>query len=103
MKKTPAWRRYVTFWRSNIAEDVDDELRFHIEMRMNEFVARGMSPADARRLAEQRFGSVDRARSACVDINEQHARSEGRAEWLATLRQDVGFATRLLRRQLVQL
>jgi predicted permease len=102
MKKTPAWRRYVTFWHSNIAEDVDDELRFHIEMRVNEFIARGMSPTDARQLAERRFGSVDRARSACVDINEQHAKSEGRAELLATLRQDVGFATRLLRRQVVQ-
>jgi len=102
MKNTPAWRRYVTFWQSNIAEDVDDELQFHLEMRVNEYIARGMAPADARRLAEQRFGSVDRARTACVDINEQHAKSEGRAELLATLRQDVGFATRLLRRQLVQ-
>jgi predicted permease len=102
MKKTPAWRRYVTFWRPNIADDVDDELRFHIEMRVNEYIARGMSPPDARRLAEQRFGSVDRARTACVDINEQHAKSEGRAELFATVRQDIGFATRLLRRQLVQ-
>jgi len=102
MKKTPAWRRYVTFWRSNIAEDVDDELRFHIEMRVSEYVARGMSPADARQLAERRFGSVDRARTACVDINEQHAKTEGRAELLATLRQDAGFAARLLRRHVVQ-
>jgi predicted permease len=102
MKKTPAWRRYVTFWRSNIAEDVHDELEFHIEMRVKEYIERGMSPTDARRLAEQRFGNVDRARVACVDINEQHARNEGRAEFVATLRQDVGFATRLLRRQLVQ-
>jgi len=102
MTKTPAWRRYLTFWRSNIAEDVDDELRFHIEMRVDEFIAQGMSPADARRLAEQRFGSVDRARTTCVDINEQHARNEGRVELLATFRQDVGFATRLMRRQFVQ-
>jgi predicted permease len=102
MKNTPAWRRYVTFWQRNIPKDVDDELRFHIEMRVNEYIARGMSPTDARRLAEQRFGSVDRARTACVDIDEQHAKSEGRAELLVTLRQDVGFATRLLRRQLVQ-
>lgn len=29
MKKTPLWRSYLRFWRSNIAADVEDELRFH--------------------------------------------------------------------------
>ena len=100
--RRPAWRRYLRFWGSNIPEDVDDELRFHIEMRINEYIARGMTPNDARRLAAQRFGSVDRAHDACVVIDEQHARSEGRAELLSTLRQDATFATRLLRRHVLQ-
>jgi len=100
--RRPAWRRYLRFWGSNIPQDVDDELRFHMEMRVNEYVAQGMAPDDARRLAAQRFGSVDRARDACVVINEQHARSEGRAQWFATLRQDATFATRLIRRHLLQ-
>ena len=100
--KREAWRRYLRFWGSNIPQDVDDELRFHIEMRISEYVSRGMSPTDARRIAEERFGSIDRAREACVVINEQHARSEGRAEWLATIRHDVAFAVRLLRRHLLQ-
>jgi predicted permease len=100
-RKTPAWRRYLQFWGSNIPRDVDDELRFHLEMRVAEYIARGMTPADARRRAEQRFGSVDHAREACVVINQQHARSEGRAELFATMRQDASFAARLLRRQLL--
>ena len=98
----PAWRRYLRFWGSNIPQDVDEELRFHIEMRVNEYIAQGMTPDDARRLAAQRFGSVDRARDACVVINEQHARSEGRAQWFSTLHQDATFATRLIRRHLLQ-
>ena len=57
--RRPAWRRYLRFWGSNIPQDVDDELRFHMEMRVNEYVAQGMAPDDARRLAAQRFGSVD--------------------------------------------
>jgi putative ABC transport system permease protein len=100
--KREAWRRYLRFWGSNIPQDVDDELRFHIEMRISEYVSRGMSPTDARRIAEERFGSVDRAREACVIIDEQHVRNEGRAEWFATIRHDVAFAVRLLRRHLLQ-
>ena len=61
---TPAWRRYLTFWRPNIESDVNDELRFHLEMRVNEYVARGMSPADARRLALESRQSEWNARAA---------------------------------------
>jgi hypothetical protein len=47
MTRIPAWRRYLRFWRPNIAEDVDDEIRFHTEMRVREYLARGMSEDDA--------------------------------------------------------
>lgn len=36
MTKMPAWRRYVTFWRANVAADVEDELTFHTDMRVQE-------------------------------------------------------------------
>ncbi len=32
MKTSSAWYRYLRFWRSNIAADVENELRFHIEI-----------------------------------------------------------------------
>ena len=41
--KTPAWRRYLTFWRTPVTRDVDDELRFHTNMRVKEFMDRGLS------------------------------------------------------------
>ena len=97
--KPPAWRRYLRFWGSNIPEDVDDELDFHIDMRIKEYVERGMSLQDARELAARRFGNVGRARDECVVIDETHARGEGRAELANALRHDVVFASRLLRRQ----
>jgi hypothetical protein len=37
------WRRYLRFLGSNVREDVDDELRFHLEMRTHELIARGCS------------------------------------------------------------
>lgn len=95
----PAWHRYLHFWGSNIEEDVRAELEFHLEMRVKEYVARGMSPIEARRLAAERFGDAARAKEECVVIDETHSRSLGRAHFLAGLGHDVVFAGRLLRRQ----
>ena len=96
---TPAWRRYLRFWGSNVQSDVDEELRFHLEMRVAEYTARGMSPADARRLAERRFGDEQKARAECISIDENAARAMSRGAALASLSQDIRYAARLLRRQ----
>jgi predicted permease len=98
-KRAPAWRRYLRFWGSNPPEDVDEELQFHLEMRVDEYIAAGMSPDAARQRAAQRVGDIDRAREECVVIHEAHARTEAKAELVQTARQDFGFALRLLRRQ----
>ena len=70
---TPAWRRYLQFWGSNVRHDVDEELRFHLDMRAAEYASRGMSPAEARRLAERRFGDEKKARTECITIDETAA------------------------------
>ena len=98
-RRTPAWRRYLRFWGNNLAEDVDDELRFHYDMRVSEYIAAGMTPDAARQRAAQRIGDVDRAREECVVIQETHARTASRAELVHTARQDFAFALRLFRRQ----
>jgi predicted permease len=98
-RRAPAWRRYLRFWGSSITDDVDDEIRFHVEMRVAEYVARGMQIEEARRLAERRFGDAERARRSCVDIQQTNARAEGRAELGSIIRRDLLFAARVLRRQ----
>lgn len=98
MTRIPAWRRYLRFWRPNIAEDVDDELRFHTEMRVREFMAHGMSAEDARRAVQNRLGDVDAARVECIElgkIRETHARN---ADFIDGLRADVRYALRSLGR-----
>ncbi len=35
------------FWRPRVADEVDEELAFHMELRTQELVARGMDPAAA--------------------------------------------------------
>jgi putative ABC transport system permease protein len=98
-RKPPAWRRYLQFWGANANRDIDDELRFHIEMRAAEYVRAGIDPGEAHRRAEERFGSMARAREECLVIHDYAARREGRAQMLMTLVQDAAYALRVLRRQ----
>lgn len=93
------WRRYLRFWGPHAASDVDDELRFHLEMRERDYLLRGMSPLDARAAASRRLGSLDTARAACVHIVHRRERRMARAELIDVLRQDIRFALRTLGRQ----
>ena len=54
MADVPRWRRYLRFWRSNVAADVDDEFRFHVQERIDDLVARGLTPAQAIEAATRR-------------------------------------------------
>lgn len=98
MTKTPAWRRYLHFWGSNVDDDVDEELRFHIEMRAEEYVARGMTESEARRAVLERLGDVDAARSECIELGKVRLRHARQADFLDGLRVDLRFALRSLTR-----
>lgn len=47
---------------------IEEELRFHIEMRMRDNLAAGMSPEEAERDAVQRFGDFDHVSAECREI-----------------------------------
>ena len=98
MKRIPAWRRYLTFWRADIEGDVRDELEFHTEMRVEEYMARGMTDAEARRAVAERLGDVTAARDECVEWGKIRATHARRASFFDGLRSDVRYAVRSLRR-----
>jgi predicted permease len=51
-------RRILNFFsRAKLGEEIDAELRSHIEMRIEDNLAAGMSPGEARRDALRRFGN----------------------------------------------
>jgi predicted permease len=81
-------------WRPSVPDEVDGELEFHLEMREREFLDRGMTPAEARRAALDRFGDVHRVRRECRAIGTQRERRMRAAEYLSEFRQDVVFALR---------
>jgi putative ABC transport system permease protein len=67
---------------------MDEELRFYIRMRTQENIRGGMTPDQARRDAERRFGNFEHIKDLCRDV-----RGGG---MLDTLWQDVRFGVRML-------
>ena len=74
--------------------EVDDELAFHLEQRIRDYVARGMDPAAARAAALERFGDLSGVRSQCTQMLEADRRAASRRDWLGDLWQDVRFGVR---------
>jgi predicted permease len=92
------WRRALRFWRSDVRQDVDEELRFHLEMHQRELAERGHSPLTARQEAERRFGELGRIREECVAIDTRQRQRAERREIMGDLWQDIRFAGRTLRK-----
>ena len=86
------------FWRRSVADQVDEELDFHLEMVTRELIARGRSEPDARAEALRRFGDLAEVGARCRKLGLEHERNVRRAEYLTELRQDVRLAFRHLRR-----
>ncbi|MFL6333626.1 MAG: ADOP family duplicated permease [Pyrinomonadaceae bacterium] len=74
--------------RESVISDIDEELRLHVEMETEENVARGMSPAEARRAARLSFGHFDSIRDTAYTV-----RGGGLME---TFMQDVRYGVRVL-------
>ena len=88
LRKTLAAHLRAVWDSDAVHQDIDEELRIHIRMRTQENIERGMSPEDARRDAEQRFGNTGRIKDMGWDI-----RGGG---WLETFWQDVRYGARML-------
>ena len=83
------------FRRSRIDNEIDDELKSHIEMRIEENLANGMSPEEARRDALVRFGNrtATRERVAAQDVSLASSAVWRNARYaVRQLRRSPGFA-----------
>lgn len=94
----PAWRRYLRLTKDDGARDVDDEVAFHLESTVDEYVSAGLSPDAARREASAKFGDVEGIRRTLYTLSEQRERTMDRSEWWSSVKQDVVFGLRQLRR-----
>jgi predicted permease len=94
----PAWRRYLRFWRSDAKSDVDDELRFHLESAIAEYMESGMTRETATAEARRRFGDVDAITRTLHTLSNERERTMQRKDWIDAMRQDVRVAVRRLRK-----
>jgi predicted permease len=86
-------------WRTGtqVASEVDDELRFHLEMVTARLVAGGLSEAEARAEAIRQFGDLRFTRQYCRAEGQRREREKRRMTILDELRQDLQYAARALR------
>src|SRR5689334_23431479 len=75
--------------RSAAERELDEELRFHIEMETEKNLRAGMSPAEARRRALRDFGGIEPTKEAHRDV---------RGRFFEELAADTRYALRTLRR-----
>ena len=79
--------------------DVRDEIGFHLEMRVREFIEQGMTPEQARHAAEAAFGDVRAIEAACRELRVTRNRERNRREAVRSIGQDLRFAVRTLRKR----
>lgn len=86
-----AWNRLrALFRRQTLDADMAEELRLHLEHRIRENIATGLSPEEARRAALRKFGGVEQAKES---VREQRGWT-----WLESGAKDVRLALRALRK-----
>ncbi len=86
-------------WRTSrqIHADVDEELRFHFDMRIESLVAEGLSPDEARARALREFGDLDDARRYMGYIDRTIEAAQRRSEYMREFISDLAYAFRKLR------
>jgi putative ABC transport system permease protein len=86
-------------WRSarQIRADVDAELHFHVDCRIEALVALGRSPNDARLQALREFGNMDDARRYIRAVDRDIEAAQRRRDFMGDLVMDIAYAFRKLR------
>ena len=83
------WRRL--FLRKQLEEQLDQELRFHLEQHAADLIARGYQPEQAMREARLALGGPQQVKEECRDARG--------TQWLEDLLQDFRYALRTLRQR----
>ena len=84
-----SWSR-ATFHRSRMENEMDTELRFHVETYAEDLMRSGVSREEATRRARTEFGGIER-------VKEEGREARG-AKIMETLLQDLRYGFRMLRK-----
>jgi predicted permease len=78
------------FRRRQVEQELEEELRYHIERQIEEHIAKGMTPEEARYAALRAMGSVEQRKEECRDMR--------RVRLIEDLTQDIRCGLRTLRK-----
>jgi putative ABC transport system permease protein len=81
------WRRL--FRRKKQEEELEKELRFHLDQQTADLIAQGLDPEEARRRARLALGGPEQVKEQCRDARG--------TRWLGDLAQDLRYAVRMWR------
>src|SRR5215470_2187778 len=83
--------RLRSLFRKDKADlDLNEELQFHLQNQIDEYVAQGMNPQEARQAALRSLGGVEKVKEDCRDTRQ--------VNFMDNFLQDVRFGLRMLRR-----
>ena len=89
LKSISNWLRSL-FLRNAAERELSSEVRFHIERQIEENLAAGMTPQEARRAATREFGGMEQVKEDCRDTR--------RVNFLDNLLKDIRYGLRMLRK-----
>jgi predicted permease len=98
--RPPSAKRLFRFVRrspNDVRDDVQEEFAFHLEMRVDDLVAQGLTASEARAQALREFGNQTAGADACVREGTTVERQRTLTRLADELWQDASFGARLLR------
>jgi putative ABC transport system permease protein len=88
-KLSQLWRRLLFYLRRDrCSRELEEEIRFHLEMKADENLTAGLSPEEARYAAQRQFGNQTSLREVSRDMWS--------FRYLETLAQDLRYGARML-------
>ncbi len=96
--RVPGMRRALRNVLGRVERDVDDEVAFHLDSRVEELTSRGVPLEGARRIAEAEFGDVRASRRELAAVDRHRRRREALVRWLDAASLELRHAARSLAR-----
>jgi putative ABC transport system permease protein len=84
--------------RRRIESELREEFRFHMEERVEQFIASGMTREQAEAEVRRRFGDVETWHQMAREIDEETMRQDRRFELFDTIRRETARSWRVLLR-----